>query len=238
MEDSGSRRPPKVRSGHITNKKVSYSWVFFTLFLTFFLSLTIGFIAGTLMTNVAVGMAFFILFMVILLGVVFDMVGIAFTAAIETPFHSMASSRVRGAEQTIKLIRNAEKVSNVCNDVVGDIAGIVSGTMATAIASHLLMTFQSWNVLWLSLILTAIIASLTVGGKALGKTMAMSNCNSIVYGVGFMLSFFWPSKHSSKRKKKKDRAGLTLLKPGAEPEDGQIVNLERFRRRKRGADKE
>ena len=81
------------------------------------------------------GVAFLILLAIILIGIIFDIIGMAVATADEKPFHSMASRKVAGASDAIKLLRNAERVSSICNDVVGDICGVVSGSASATIAA-------------------------------------------------------------------------------------------------------
>ena len=193
------RKKIRVKSNHTLNRKVSISWVITTILLTFVLSVSITVITSSLLGNVAMAVAFLILLSIVLLGIVFDILGIAVTTAAEAPFHAMASNRVRGAAESIRLIRNAEKVSNFCNDVVGDICGIVSGATGSFIAAQLVTKFSA-SALFMSLFVTGIVSALTVGGKALGKTLAINQCNQIVFGIGKFLGFFSP-KHKKSRKK-------------------------------------
>ena len=118
----------------------------------------------------------------VLLGIAFDIVGVAVTAADERPFHSMASHRERGAREALRLIRNAEKVSSFCNDVVGDICGIVSGTTAAVIVARLQSDFNTRSIL-ISIAVTALISGLTIGGKAIGKRLAMNRSKEVVFRV-------------------------------------------------------
>ena len=78
-----------------------------------------------------------VLFFFIALGIVFDMIGIAAASGTEREFHSMAAHKVRGAREAVWMLRNAEKVSSICNDVVGDICGIISGATGALIAANL-----------------------------------------------------------------------------------------------------
>ena len=190
-DQSGQQRTKriKVKNSHIPKKKISVSWIVLTLLLTFSLSVLITLITNILLADLPLGVAFVVLTFIISLGIIFDILGIAVTAAAEAPFHAMASSRVKGAKEAVSLIRNAEKVSNFCNDVVGDICGIISGSAATVIVAQLAVNF-SVETMWLSLLVTGVVAALTVGGKALGKTIAMTKCNSIVYVVGKVIYFF------------------------------------------------
>ena len=123
-----------------------------------------------------------ILLLFIALGILFDIIGVAVTAANPKPFTSMAAHRVKGAKEALYLIRNAEKVASCCNDVVGDICGIVSGSTAAVIVTHLQRDLSTTSVL-ISIGATALISGITIGGKALGKTVAINQCTSVVYRV-------------------------------------------------------
>jgi CBS domain containing-hemolysin-like protein len=125
----------------------------------------------------------------ILVGILFDVVGVAVTAAREAPFHAMASHRERGAKEAIWLIRNANKVSSVCNDVVGDIAGIVSGTTAALIVGRLVTAF-SWSELLVQLVISGLVTGLTIGGKAAGKIFALTRTTAIVLRAGQLVGIF------------------------------------------------
>jgi CBS domain containing-hemolysin-like protein len=147
--------------------------------------------------------AFLFLFVFILLGVVFDMIGVAVTASPPGPLHSMAARRERGALEAIALVKNAEKVSSVCNDVVGDIAGIVSGATSAIVASRLMASLSTESVL-IQLLISAAVTGLTIGGKALGKTAAMDNSTAIVIRTGRVIHLFYRLfgfRNSAKRKK-------------------------------------
>ncbi len=119
---------------------------------------------------------------IVFIGALFDMLGVAAAAARETPFHAMASKRVFGAKRAIRIVRNAEKVSSVCSDVVGDIAGVLSGAGALAVAVQMQRSFpvQGWEKEFLIILLTAFITSITIGAKACGKTLAIHSPTPII----------------------------------------------------------
>jgi CBS domain containing-hemolysin-like protein len=131
-------------------------------------------------------MAFLVLAVFILIGIVFDTVGVAVTAASTAPFHSMAAHKEPGAAESLRLIRNAEKVSSICNDVVGDISGIVSGTTSSLIVARLMDDLSSESIL-LQLSVSAIVTGCMIGGKAVGKTLAINNSTRIVLNVGKLI---------------------------------------------------
>lgn len=164
-------------------------WVVMIFIITIFVSGTISFVSDRIMEASSMVVAFLILMAIVLVGIVFDVVGVAVTSAEEKPFHSMAARKVRGSIEAIRLLRNAERVSSICNDVVGDICGVVSGSASATIAAQLLRSFDfSWPQM-ISLLMSALVAGLTVGGKAVGKTMAINSCTEIVAGVGRFLYF-------------------------------------------------
>ena len=164
-------------------------WVVTIFIITILISGAISLISDEIMEHSAMPVAFLILLVIILLGIVFDVIGVAVTSADEKPFHSMAARKVPGALEAIKLLRNAERVSSICNDVIGDICGVVSGSASATIAVQVLQnfTFDASDVV--SLVMSALVAGLTVGGKAIGKTFAISSCTTIVYSVGKLLYY-------------------------------------------------
>ena len=125
--------------------------------------------------------AFFVLLLIVLVGIVFDIIGVAVMSAGEKPFHSMAAKKVAGAAEALKLLRNAEKVSSVCNDVVGDICGIISGSASAVIAATALTAMGSDMLA--KLLMSALVSALTIAGKAFGKQIAMKKATEIVYTV-------------------------------------------------------
>lgn len=185
-------------------RKKTIRWVVTIFLVTILVSGLITFLSDILMDISTMAVAFLILLVIILVGIVFDIIGMAVATADEKPFHSMAARRVPGAQESIRLLRNAERVSSICNDVVGDICGVVSGSASATIAAQLLAKMDSfaWQQL-IGLLMSALAAGLTVGGKAIGKTYAIRSCTTIVHGVG---KFIWAMTHAPqwlKRKKKR-----------------------------------
>jgi len=159
-------------------------WVAAIFITTILISGTISLVSDEVMAGSSLAVAFVILLAIIFLGILFDIIGMAVATADEKPFHSMAARKVPGAHEAIKLLRNAERVSSICNDVVGDICGVVSGSASATIAVQVISNFDfSWPQI-VSLVMSSLAAGLTVGGKAIGKTFAVNSCTEIVHGVG------------------------------------------------------
>lgn len=164
-------------------------WVVTIFLVTMFVSGMITLIADEVMARSGIVTAFLILLVIVLVGILFDVIGVAVTSADETPFHSMAARKVPGAQDAIRLLRNAERVSSICNDVVGDICGVVSGSASATISVQLLTHFEfSWPTV-VSLLMSALVAGLTVGGKAIGKTFAVNSSTAIVHFTGKTIYF-------------------------------------------------
>ena len=163
-------------------------WVVTVFFTTLVVSGLIGLVSDEVMASSSLPVAFGILLFIVLLGIVFDIIGMAVASADEKPFHSMAARKVPGAQEAIRLLRNAERVSSICNDVVGDICGVVSGSASATIAALILTHVDTAWLRGVSLVMSSLVAGLTVGGKAIGKTFAVSSCTQIVHMVGRILS--------------------------------------------------
>ena len=169
-------------------KKTDYKWILSIIIITFILSISMSLVSDGIIPVVNIFVALFVLVSFILLGIFFDIIGIAVATGSETPFHSMASRRIKGSQQAIFLIRNAEKVSSFCNDVIGDIVGIVSGTTTAVIAMRITLAY-GFEALFVTLALTGCVAAATVGGKGIGKTVALRNANHIVYEVALVMYY-------------------------------------------------
>ena len=165
-------------------RRKAIRWVATIFLITIFISGTISLISDEIMSNSSIAVAFLILFIIVLIGIIFDIIGVSVTSADEKPFHSMAARKVPGGHEAIYLLRNAERVSSICNDVIGDICGVVSGSASATIATQILLKFEFSFPYIVSLVMSALVAGLTVGGKAIGKTFAINSCTEIVSFVG------------------------------------------------------
>ena len=184
------RRIPvkKVKGGP---KREQTLWAVTVTVVSFLLSMGILFISTGLFERISIFWSFLIVFIIIFIGIFFDVIGVAVTAADEKPFHAMASKKYKGARYAIRLIRNADKVASICNDVIGDICGVVSGTAGAAIVFRIFS--GSAQSVWIEAAVGGLIAAFTVGGKAFAKRFGMSNSNFIIYHAGLFLSLFMPA---------------------------------------------
>lgn len=154
---------------------------------TFFLSIVLNLGSNSLMAVLPLYSSLVLLVAIILMGILFDVIGVAAAAGREMPFHAMASNRVVGAREGIWLVRNADRVSVFCNDVVGDIGGTLSGAVGASIVFQLARLGFPVPETILSTLMIAAVAALTVGGKALAKSFAISRSVDILLVVGKIL---------------------------------------------------
>lgn len=175
------------------NKKkehVDKKWLLIIVIVAFSVSFVLSFIANSTIPNLSLALGIIITLIFILIGICFDIIGVSVTTAEESVFHSMNSRKVKGADLAVKFKKNADKVSTFCCDVISDICGIVSGATGTTIAAILVTDYHT-NLLLTGLILTATISSITIGGKAIGKTLAINKGNIILYEFAKIVSYFY-----------------------------------------------
>ena len=180
-------------------------WVITIFFATIGISAAISLVSDFVMGKSSMLVAFLILLMIVFIGIIFDIVGMAVATADEKPFHAMAARKVTGARECITLLRNAERVSSICNDVVGDICGVVSGSASATIAAQVLQNFELSFASVVPLALSSLVAALTVGGKAIGKGIAVNNCTDIVYHAGQVIYAVTHVKELFTKKKRPKR---------------------------------
>ena len=171
-----------------SKEKNALKWFIEVSIITFILSLLFSYISTNGVSHLNLVTAIIILFVVILIGIIFDIIAVAVTIADVNEFHAKASKKITGSKTSINLISNAPRVSNFCADVIGDICGVLSGAIGALIAIKLGETFElPTNI---QSIISALVASLTVGGKALGKNIANNYSTPIVHKVGIILNRF------------------------------------------------
>lgn len=143
---------------------VNIKWVLTILMVTFTLTFILSFISEVTIPNISLGWGIIVTLIFVFIGILFDIVGVSVTSASEKVFHSMNSRKVKGANIAVKFKKNADKVSSFCCDVIGDICGIISGSASAAI-TVILVNKYNFNILFTTLVVSSIIASLTIGVK-------------------------------------------------------------------------
>lgn len=171
-------------------KSTSIQYIITVLIGTFIIAVLLDSGTEAILRFLPASITWIFLILVILTGIIFDIIGIAVTAADEAPHHARAAKKIFGAKQAVFLIKRSDKVANFANDIVGDITGTLSGAMGATIVISLINHYPDlagWKVLF-NILFLGIIASLTVTGKAWGKTFAINEANKIVDLTGRLIA--------------------------------------------------
>ena len=188
-QEKKKKSKQKVKSQK--KKQSMWAWPIKILIFTIVMSFSVTVFSEFMLTSAGLVVSILILVPLLIVSVLSDMIGVAGAAADIYPFRSMASRKMRGAKESIKLIKNAEKVSSICNDVIGDVCGIISGAIGASIVVKI-VTSQTSNItqIFIAAGVSAVIAGLTVFGKAIAKSYAINQSTKIVSVVGKILSVF------------------------------------------------
>jgi len=174
----------------IKKEKVDVKWIIIVTITAFIISFCLSFISEMTIPNLSLWVGIIVTLLFILVGVLFDIIGVAVTTADEAVFHSMNSRKVKGASVAVKFKKNSARVSSFCCDVIGDVCGIISGA-AGATISAILIGIYHFDPLLTSLTVAALIASLTIGGKAVGKSFAINKSDIILYEFAKFINNFY-----------------------------------------------
>ena len=169
--------------------KRNTKWFIEIFLISLCLSILFSLISELMLSYTSVALALILILFLMVANVVFDVIGVAVTACSIKPILDLSRKYVKGASFALKMVKNADKISCICSDVVGDICSILCGAGGVTISVLLIKLFPGVNSLILSLIINSVIASIAVLGKAIGKTYALNYSQKIVLQVGKMLSF-------------------------------------------------
>lgn len=164
-------------------------WVLIVTVVAFCISIVMSLFSTMALKSVPLLVAILITFAFVLIGILFDTIGVAVTSGDITVFNSMSSRKIKSGKVGVFLVKNASKVSSICCDVIGDVCGIVSGACGTVIVS-IISKKTDLNILLITVLVSAIISALTIGGKAAEKSFAMKESTRIIKVVAAFLVFF------------------------------------------------
>ena len=167
-------------------------WTYKIFLFTFIIALLFSTITN-LVSSTNILVLSIIITIVLIIGVLFDMIGVAVLTSKEKNFHARASKKIKGAKESLDLLKNSSIVASFCNDVVGDICGIVCGGLGAMLAISI-ASKTSVDLLIITIVGTALISSLTVGLKSVFKKVAINNSDKIVFTVGRLKSIIKKKK--------------------------------------------
>lgn len=191
--DKSKKNSTQKEKTHKQKKSASFNWGWSlkVLFLTLTLSIMFSTLSELVLTKSNIIISILVIVALLTIGTIFDMIGVAATSGEIDPFLAMASRKVRGAKESISIIKNASKVASFCCDIIGDICGILGGAAGASIVLKII-TEQSTDAtkILVSALVSGVIAALTVFLKSLGKEYAVKKSSNIILLVGKVLSIF------------------------------------------------
>jgi hypothetical protein len=173
-----------------TKKNGPRYWSLRAFFITILLSVIFNILSSIAMTGAGIAVIVSVIIVLIIIGAIFDMIGMAVASCDEKPFYAMAAKKVKGAKVSLKLIKNSDIVGSVCSDIIGDICNIISGTASASLILIITINSDSLIKSIISIAIGAVVAAVTVGLKAVFKKFAVTKSIEIVSAVGKMLSVF------------------------------------------------
>lgn len=166
---------------------VAESWVIKITVFTFVGAVVCSFVSQLTTSRSDITVSIMLLAFMLLISIIFD--GIGLSVASCTPQKLLKYEKYgKPYSIALRLVQNAEKVNNICADVVGDMCGILSGACGASIVLRLCMQGQSAH--WTTIIVSSVIAAITVGGKASFKKIAVKNSEELVFMSARIISVF------------------------------------------------
>lgn len=183
------------------NNGAKSHWAIKATVITFFLSAFFSFVAQMTATANNVIIVILLLLFLIIGSILFDGIGVAVAACELGPLTAMASRKVPGSKIAIKLVRNADVVSNVCNDVIGDIFGILAGACTVVITGKILFNASTLTEQLVTIAISSVVSAAIVGGKAFVKAYAIKQSKEFVMFTARFISVFTKESKSARKKK-------------------------------------
>lgn len=168
---------------------VTGRYIFFVGVGSFFLAVVFTFLSETITSRLnSIILSTVFLIVIIIINALADLLGTSVTAASHAPFNAKSAKKIKGAPQGLRLIRNADKVANIANDVVGDITTTISGALGISIVIQIMNLGPRFSQFWLNVLITALIASIIVSTKAICKKIALSHPDDVIFVAGKLLA--------------------------------------------------
>ena len=164
-------------------------WIISITIMAFIITIIFSLGSQFILRDVHLITSILVIMLFIFIGVIFDIIGVAVQSSDKTVFHAMASRKVKNAKTAKKMLENSAKVSSFCNDVIGDICNIISGSAGIVVANSISNKY-SFSLTITTLIITSLIAALTIGGKAVGKGIAVNKSEYIVNKTSKIIHIF------------------------------------------------
>lgn len=178
------------RKANKPKKQHAWVWIVKVFVLAVALSLSFSILSEMALSHANIALSVVVILVFIAVSIVFDMLGLAVASCPIEPFTAMAARKVAGSKLAISLIKNADKVSAICCDVIGDVCGILAGAGGASILTKIALTSSGFMPIFVASLISAIIAGLTIGGKASFKRLARAKSSPITLKFAQVLNLF------------------------------------------------
>ena len=174
-----------------TKKQKVWVWPLIVLILAISISFAFSILSELILHDAEETIAIVVIFVFIAISIITDMIGLAVASSNIEHFTAMAARKVKGSKQAIALIKNADKVSSVLNDVIGDVCGILSGAAGASIVAKIAINNGGdFLAILIPSLIAAVIAGLTIAGKSVFKKVAIKHANQITLNFSKFLNIF------------------------------------------------
>ena len=168
-----------------------FKWPLIVLVLSFCLSMAFGILSEVALNEASIIISIIVIIVFLIIAIITDMIGMAVASCDEKNFRAMATKKVRGAKEAIILQKNADRVSSIFADILGDICGILSGAAGAAVTTSLIkQNMSEFAGIVVASLVSAVIASLLICGKALMKKFSLKYCDQIILIIGKVMNIF------------------------------------------------
>ena len=171
------------------NSKKAWLWPVLILILAFSISLGFGILSEISLSNATIIVSVIVIMVFVAISILFDMLGLAVATCQIEPFTAMSARKVKGSKQALSLIKNADKVGSIC-DVIGDVCGILSGAAGASIVAKIAISSADFTSVLIASLVSAIIAAVSIFGKAVFKSIGIKHCNSITLTLAKFVNLF------------------------------------------------
>ncbi len=191
---SKEKKVKDVKNGKRNRVPRWLSWGIIVLVLSFILSVLFSFLTEIAINGGPVYACIIVIIALLILSIISDIIANAVLSCDSEGFNAMASRKIRGAKRAVTFCRHSEKIASIFSDVIGDICGIVSGAAGAALALYFGFAEQSTEGIAASILVSAVISALTVGGKAFAKPLSIKYNTKIAFGFARFTTYFVKEK--------------------------------------------
>src|SRR5699024_5458922 len=116
-----------------TKFKNSIKFSVYIAVITYMLAAIFSIVSSSLLSKFSLIFSLIIVLVIVNVGILYDMLSVAATAAKESKFNAIAAEKLVGAKEDVLITKNADKFARFCNDVINDITDIISGSALTGV---------------------------------------------------------------------------------------------------------